>query len=87
MPPKRSSEKKSVSSADFVPVQYHSELDWRSGLMQLAPTLLIAGFILFMLNRGGGGMAGRMNSIMKIGKAKPTVITAESRVTTTFTHP
>ncbi len=76
-----------------MPVTYDVETLWASEALKVAPTLLLIGFWIFMMRGtgmggvmgGGGGRGG--SGIFGVGKAKPTVITAESRVTTTFTHP
>jgi len=85
-----------VRPRDFVLVRHVNEADLATRLGPLLPyAILIAVYLAIMrgmggagggigAGMGGGGGPGGMNRLFSIGKAKPTVITKDSKVKVTF---
>jgi len=72
-----------IPPRETVAVQYSNQTSMASVALSFAPTLLLIGAFVFMARRMAGGSGGP-GGMFKVGKAKPTVVTAEKNVGVTF---
>eukprot|EP00299_Pterocystis_sp_00344_P015760 c7884_g1_i1.p1 GENE.c7884_g1_i1~~c7884_g1_i1.p1 ORF type:complete len:704 (-),score=157.87 c7884_g1_i1:31-2109(-) len=77
-----------VDPTGEITISYQQENVWLQEIVKLIPTALIIGAIYFLVIRGmgspGGGRGQGMNGIFDMGKSKPTIITKDSNIKTTF---
>ncbi|KAK0554174.1 AAA ATPase afg3 [Tilletia horrida] len=77
-----------IPSHERIPVAYHEEISTASTLLHFAPTILLAGFLLWMTRRAAGGMgsggSGAGGGIFGIGKSRAKMFNQESDVKTKF---
>jgi len=77
-----------IPSHERIPVAYHEEISTASTLLHFAPTILLAGFLLWMTRRAaggvGGGSGGGPGGIFGIGKSRAKMFNQETDVKTKF---
>ena len=85
-----------IRPRDFVLVRHVNETDMASRLLTVLPTLMLVGITIAMVRTmagmgggmgglgGGAGGPGGINRVFSIGKAKPTIITKDTKVKVTF---
>merc|ERR1712028_286266 len=72
-----------IPTREAVAIQYSNKTSISSVVLSFAPTLLLIGAFIFMARKVGGG-AGGPGGMFKVGKAKPTVVTAEKDIGISF---
>ncbi|KAH7102303.1 ATP-dependent metallopeptidase Hfl [Auriculariales sp. MPI-PUGE-AT-0066] len=70
-----------IPSHERVPVMYHEEISTLQTLLHFAPTLLIAGILLYSMRRAGGGGG---SGIFSIGKSKAKMFNKETDIKVKF---
>lgn len=77
-----------IPASERVRVSYHEQTSLLNLFWNFAPTLALAGFLLFMTRRaaggGAGGAGGGPGGIFNIGKSKAKMFNHESEVKTKF---
>ncbi|KAK0564233.1 AAA ATPase afg3 [Tilletia horrida] len=78
-----------IPSNERIPVAYHEEISTASTILHFAPTILLAGFLLWMTRRAAGGMGsggsgGGPGGIFGIGKSRAKMFNQETDVKTKF---
>jgi AFG3 family protein len=73
-----------IPSRESIPISYSSELSSTSIMLNLAPTLLLLGVLLYMSRRSGVGGAGGSQGIFGIGKSKAKLYNQETEVKVKF---
>ncbi|CAD6888544.1 unnamed protein product [Tilletia controversa] len=79
-----------IPSHERIPVAYHEEISTASTILHFAPTILLAGFLLWMTRRAAGGMGagggggGGAGGIFGIGKSRAKMFNQETDVKTKF---
>ncbi|KAE8221952.1 hypothetical protein CF319_g4773 [Tilletia indica] len=78
-----------IPSHERIPVAYHEEISTASTILHFAPTILLAGFLLWMTRRAAGGMGsggggGGPGGIFGIGKSRAKMFNQETDVKTKF---
>lgn len=73
-----------IPAAERIPVSYHEEISTFQTAMHFAPTLLIAGLLLWMARRGGQSMGGSQGGIFGVGKSRAKMFNKDEEVMTRF---
>lgn len=78
-----------IPPSERIPVAYHEEISTFNTLLHFAPTLLVAGLLLWMTRRAAGGMGGAGGSggpggIFGIGKSRAKMFNQETDVKMKF---
>lgn len=80
-----------VPSNERIPVAYHESISMASTLLHFAPTLILAGLLLYLTRRaaggsgmGGGGGPGGPGGIFGIGKSRAKLFNQETDVKVKF---
>jgi len=74
-----------IPPAERIPVSYHDETSAFQMAMHFAPTLLIAGLLLWMARRGSaGGVGGPGGGIFGVGKSKAKMFNEETDIAVRF---
>lgn len=73
-----------IPPAERLPVSYREEISTAQTILHFAPTLLIAGLILYMARRGAAGAGGGSGGIFGVGKSKAKMFNKEEEVAIRF---
>jgi len=73
-----------IPPAERIPVSYREEISTMQTILHFAPTLLIAGLLLFMARRGAQGGGGAGGGIFGVGKSKAKMFNKEEDVSMRF---
>lgn len=78
-----------IPPSERIPVAYHEEISTFNTLLHFAPTILVAGLLLWMTRRaaggmGGGGGGGGPGGIFGIGKSRAKMFNQETDVKMKF---
>ncbi|WVO14111.1 hypothetical protein L204_101739 [Cryptococcus depauperatus] len=75
-----------ISPAERIPVSYREEISTFQTIMHFAPTLLIAGLLLWMARRGGSAMGGSGpgGGIFGVGKSRAKMFNKDEEVAVRF---
>lgn len=73
-----------IPAAERIPVSYREEVSTVQTIMHFAPSLLIAGLILWMARRGAAGAGGGGGGIFGVGKSKAKMFNKETDVSIRF---
>lgn len=73
-----------IPSSERVPVSYREETSTVQMLLHFAPSLLIAGLLLYMARRGAQGAGGGSGGIFGVGKSKAKMFNKEEEVGVRF---
>ncbi|WVQ71881.1 hypothetical protein IAR50_001423 [Cryptococcus sp. DSM 104548] len=75
-----------IAPAERIPVSYREEISTFQTIMHFAPTLMIAGLLLWMARRGGSAMGGGGpgGGIFGVGKSRAKMFNKDEEVTVRF---
>jgi AFG3 family protein len=73
-----------IPPAERIPVSYREEISTMQTILHFAPSLLIAGLLLFMARRGAQGAGGAGGGIFGVGKSKAKMFNKEEDVAMRF---
>ncbi|WVQ69779.1 uncharacterized protein L199_007999 [Kwoniella botswanensis] len=75
-----------IPAAERIPVSYREEISTFQTIMHFAPTLLIAGLLLWMARRGGSAMSGGGpgGGIFGVGKSRAKMFNKDEQVNVRF---
>lgn len=73
-----------IPPAERIPVSYREEISTAQTILHFAPSLLIAGLILYMARRGAQGAGGGGGGIFGVGKSKAKMFNKEEDVSIRF---
>ncbi len=73
-----------IPPAERIPVSYREEISTMQTILHFAPSLLIAGLILYMARRGAQGAGGGGGGIFGVGKSKAKMFNKEEDVSIRF---
>lgn len=73
-----------IPPAERIPVAYREEVSTAQTIMHFAPSLLIAGLILYMARRGAAGAGGGSGGIFGVGKSKAKMFNKETDISVKF---
>lgn len=73
-----------IPPAERIPVSYREEISTMQTILHFAPSLLIAGLLLYMARRGAQGAGGGSGGIFGVGKSKAKMFNKEEDVAIRF---
>lgn len=73
-----------IPPAERIPVSYKEEISTFQTAMHFAPTLLIAGLLLWFARRGAGAGGGAGGGIFGVGKSKAKMFNQETDISMRF---
>lgn len=73
-----------IPPAEHVPVSYHDETSAFQMMLHFAPTILIAGLLLWMARRGSQGVGGGPGGVFGVGKSKAKMFNEETDIAVRF---
>lgn len=74
-----------IPNNERIPVSYVKEMSWMNTILNLAPTVLLLGGLLWLSRRAAGGGAGGQSGIFGMGKSRAKRFNHETDVQTKFT--
>ncbi|KAI8381082.1 peptidase family M41-domain-containing protein [Radiomyces spectabilis] len=74
-----------IPSSERIPIAYHQDVSVINAILQLAPTLLLIGFFLYMAKRATGAASQQgPGGLFNIGKSRAKLFNQESKVRISF---